>query len=593
MSAIGKTPDSLGCEVCKPALASIFASLLNHHVLSTPHAHLQDTNDKYLGNIQRNGTFSVVPRVAGGEITPDKLIVIGNVAKKYGLYCKITGGQRIDMFGARKQDLVDIWTTLVAAGMESGHAYAKSLRTIKSCVGTTWCRFGVGDSVGLAIRLENRYKSIRSPHKLKSAVSGCVRECAEAQNKDFGLIATDKGYNIYVGGNGGSKPRHGDLLIKDCPPDEVIPILDRYLMFYIRTADRLQRTARWLEALPGGVKYLREVILEDKLGIAKDLEEQMSVLVSTYFCEWAEVVQDQAKQERFRQFANIDPKSASGEALATITPPPESENEKELEARLVRPVDLADNGIEIIQERGQLRPAYWPSGSGTEGIDFRSLTFTGPMSWEPIIHSSKLETSDAAPTTSVAVKRGDTQLAIFHVRGRGYFATQQMCPHKRAFVLSDGLIGDDPSKPGQLWVSCPQHKRNFELAPPTSTTPSSDNSCDPQAMAGGCITDPALSVKMFKVELRDDEMLYIELPSVEELDAVLGTKRWIVKDGEAGEGPFGSLDRKLEKEREERMKGMKGRRGVKVADGGSPPRTSPGKKEDVIVGGGCGVGVDW
>lgn len=184
MAAIGKQPDSLGCEVCKPALASIFSSLHNQHVLSPPQAHLQDTNDKYLANIQRNGTFSVVPRVAGGEITPERLIVIGNVAQKYGLYCKITGGQRIDMFGARKQDLIDIWTELVAAGMESGHAYAKSLRTIKSCVGTTWCRFGIGDSVGMAIRLENRYKSIRAPHKIKSAVSGCIRECAEAQNKE-------------------------------------------------------------------------------------------------------------------------------------------------------------------------------------------------------------------------------------------------------------------------------------------------------------------------------------------------------------------------------------------------------------------------
>ena len=184
MRLYGKNPNSLGCEVCKPCLASIFASLNNEHVMSTQQHNLQDTNDKYLGNIQRNGTFSVVPRVAGGEITPDKLIVIGQVAKKFGLYCKITGGQRIDMFGARKQDLVEIWTELVEAGMESGHAYAKSLRTVKSCVGSTWCRFGIGDSVGMAIRLEERYKSIRAPHKFKSGVSGCVRECAEAQTKE-------------------------------------------------------------------------------------------------------------------------------------------------------------------------------------------------------------------------------------------------------------------------------------------------------------------------------------------------------------------------------------------------------------------------
>lgn len=180
---------SVGCEVCKPAVASCFASLWNQHVMGAAHHGLQDTNDRWLGNIQRNGTFSVVPRVAAGEITPDKMIVMGEVAKKYGLYTKITGGQRIDMFGAKKQDLLAIWRTLVDAGMESGHAYAKSLRTVKSCVGTTWCRFGIGDSVGMAVRLEERYKSIRSPHKIKGGVSGCVRECAEAQNKEYVLTA--------------------------------------------------------------------------------------------------------------------------------------------------------------------------------------------------------------------------------------------------------------------------------------------------------------------------------------------------------------------------------------------------------------------
>lgn len=180
----GIDADSVGCEVCKPTMASIFASLWNKHVMDKPHHGLQETNDRFLGNIQRNGTFSVVPRVSAGEITPDKMIVMGEVAKKYGLYTKITGGQRIDMFGAKKQDLLDIWKTLVDAGMESGHAYAKSLRTVKSCVGTTWCRFGIGDSVGMAVRLEERYKSIRAPHKIKGGVSGCVRECAEAQNKE-------------------------------------------------------------------------------------------------------------------------------------------------------------------------------------------------------------------------------------------------------------------------------------------------------------------------------------------------------------------------------------------------------------------------
>jgi nitrite reductase (NAD(P)H) len=247
--------------------------------MDRPYHGLQDTNDRYLANIQRNGTFSVIPRIAGGEVSPDKLVVIGQVAKKYGLYTKITGGQRIDMFGAKKTDLLAIWSELVAGGLESGHAYAKSLRTVKSCVGTTWCRYGIGDSVGLAVRLEERYKSIRSPHKIKGGVSGCVRECAEARNKDFGCIATEKGFNIFVGGNGGATPRHAELLARDVPPDDVMPILDRYLMFYIRTADRLQRTARWIEQLPGGIGYLREVVLEDKLGLCAELETQMQELI--------------------------------------------------------------------------------------------------------------------------------------------------------------------------------------------------------------------------------------------------------------------------------------------------------------------------
>jgi nitrite reductase (NADH) large subunit len=159
-----------GCEICKPAVASILASAWNEHILNRKHLPLQDSNDRFLANIQRDGTYSVVPRVAGGEITPERLIVLGEVAKRYGLYTKITGGQRIDLFGARLEQLPEIWRDLVAAGFESGHAYGKALRTVKSCVGSTWCRYGVQDSVSFAVRVENRYKGLRSPHKLKSAV---------------------------------------------------------------------------------------------------------------------------------------------------------------------------------------------------------------------------------------------------------------------------------------------------------------------------------------------------------------------------------------------------------------------------------------
>jgi nitrite reductase (NADH) large subunit len=293
-----------GCEICKPAVASILASAWNEPILARKHLPLQDTNDRYLANIQRDGTYSVVPRVAGGEITPDQLIALGEVAKRYGLYSKITGGQRVDLFGARVDQLPLIWRDLIAAGFESGHAYGKALRTVKSCVGDTWCRYGVQDSVGFAVRLENRYKGLRSPHKLKSAVSGCARECAEAQGKDFGVIATEKGWNLYLCGNGGMRPQHGQLFATDLDEETVVRYLDRFLMFYIRTADRLQRTATWFNNLEGGIEYLKSVIIDDRLGIAAELEAEMSHVVGTYKCEWKEALEDPEKLTRFRAFVN-------------------------------------------------------------------------------------------------------------------------------------------------------------------------------------------------------------------------------------------------------------------------------------------------
>ncbi len=256
-----------GCDICKPAVASILAACWNDYVLRKEHAGLQDTNDHYLANMQKDGTYSVIPRVAGGEITPEKLIALGRVAKQHGLYTKITGAQRIDMFGARVDQLPHIWKDLVAAGFESGHAYAKALRTVKSCVGSTWCRYGVQDSVGLAIEIENRYKGLRAPHKIKMAVSGCTRECAEAQGKDVGVIATESGWALYVCGNGGMKPRHADLFATNLDKETLIQYIDRFFMFYIRTAGRLQRTAVWMENMEGGLEYLKDVIIHDQLGI--------------------------------------------------------------------------------------------------------------------------------------------------------------------------------------------------------------------------------------------------------------------------------------------------------------------------------------
>ena len=294
----------LGCDICKPMTANILASCWNDFVLEPTHAGLQDSNDYYLGNIQKDGSYSVVPRMAGGEVTPDGLIAVGQIAKKYNLYTKITGGQRVDLFGAQLHELPFIWEELNAAGFESGHAYGKSLRTVKSCVGSTWCRYGVDDSVGLAIELENRYKGLRSPHKLKMAVSGCTRECAEAQGKDVGVIATEKGWNLYVCGNGGMKPRHAELLASDLDTETLIRYIDRFFMFYIQTADRLQRTSVWRDNMEGGLDYLKAVIVDDSLGLAEELENRMAHVIGTYQDEWRTAVENPEIRKRFQTYIN-------------------------------------------------------------------------------------------------------------------------------------------------------------------------------------------------------------------------------------------------------------------------------------------------
>ncbi|MGN7249854.1 nitrite reductase large subunit NirB [Arthrobacter sp. SAFR-014] len=315
-----------GCDICKPTIGNILASQNSAYVLDAGRGTLQDTNDRALANMQKDGTYSVVPRIAGGEITPKKLGVIAAVAEKYNLYTKITGGQRIDMFGARLEELPEIWKELVDAGFESGQAYGKSLRTVKSCVGSTWCRFGVQDSVAMAIQLELRYRGLRSPHKLKMGVSGCARECAEARGKDVGVIATADGWNLYVGGNGGATPAHAQLLAKDLDDETLIKYIDRYFMYYIRTADRLQRTARWQEELDGGIKHVEDVVVKDTLGIAEDLEAAMAKHVDTYIDEWADTLKDPERLRRFRSFVNAP--------------------------------DQKDDSITFVpDERGQMRPA--------------------------------------------------------------------------------------------------------------------------------------------------------------------------------------------------------------------------------------------
>ncbi|NOQ12906.1 MAG: nitrite reductase large subunit [Methyloprofundus sp.] len=313
-----------GCEVCRQAIGSMIASYWNEYILNQGQLSVQDTNDTFLANMQKDGTYSVVPRMTGGEVTPEGLIAIGQIAKKYNLYTKVTGGQRVDLFGARVDQLPLIWKELIDAGFESGHAYGKSLRTVKSCVGSTWCRYGVDDSVGLAVELENRYKGLRSPHKIKFAVSGCTRECAEAQGKDIGVIATEGGWNLYVCGNGGMKPRHADLFATDLDKETLIKYIDRVLIFYVRTADILQRTSVWMENMEGGLDYLKSVVIDDKLGLCSDLETHMQNVVDTYQCEWKTTIADENKLKRFRHFVNSD---------------------------------KTDENIVFVEERGQIRPA--------------------------------------------------------------------------------------------------------------------------------------------------------------------------------------------------------------------------------------------
>ncbi|WP_062299215.1 nitrite reductase large subunit NirB [Demequina maris] len=333
-----------GCDICKPTVGSILASLYNAHVLGGDRAALQDTNDRVMANMQKDGTYSVVPRVPGGEILPEHLILIGQIAQDYGLYTKITGGQRIDMFGARLEQLPQIWKRLVDAGMESGHAYGKSLRTVKSCVGSTWCRYGVQDSVGMAIALELRYRGLRSPHKLKLGVSGCARECAEARGKDVGVIATDKGWNVYVGGNGGFTPVHAQLLVEDVSDDDVFRVIDRYLMYYIRTADRLQRTAPWQQEHEGGLDRIREIVVDDSLGLGEELDAHMARHIDSYEDEWKAVLNDPVRLRQFASFVNApeqpDPTLAYVEQRGQRRPATPAEREN-------APVLIAPTTLEV------------------------------------------------------------------------------------------------------------------------------------------------------------------------------------------------------------------------------------------------------
>ncbi|GBQ20192.1 nitrite reductase large subunit [Gluconacetobacter sacchari DSM 12717] len=433
----------LGCDICKPTVASVLASAWNKPITDPRYIPLQDTNDMFMANMQKNGTYSVVPRVAGGEIVPDKLIALGQVAKKYALYTKITGGQRIDLFGAQLHQLPDIWSELIAAGFETGQAYGKSTRTVKSCVGSTWCRYGVQDSVAQALDLENRYKGLRAPHKLKFAVSGCTRECAEAQSKDVGVIATENGWNLYVCGNGGMRPRHAELFATDIDSETLLKYIDRFLMFYIRTADRLQRTSVWRENLEGGLEYLRDVIINDSLGIGAELEAQMQTVVDSYHCEWRDALTDQEKLKRFRTFVND-----------------------------ARP----DPGIATVPEREQTRPA-----------DNRPTPTpaAGPADWQALC-----DQGDLVARSGVVAWHDGAQVALFYLPAEGdagarVFALDNHDPFSNANVIGRGIMGD---LKGRLVVASPLYKQHFRLED------------------GVCLEDPSKVLRVWDARLKDGKV---------------------------------------------------------------------------------------
>ncbi|WP_241622814.1 nitrite reductase large subunit NirB [Rosenbergiella australiborealis] len=410
-----------GCEICKPLVGSILASCWNDYLLKPQHLPLQDTNDRFFANIQKDGTYSVVPRVPAGEITPEGLMAIGKVAKQYNLYTKITGGQRIDLFGARLEQLPAIWQQLIDAGFETGHAYGKSLRTVKSCVGSTWCRYGVQNSTSLALQLESRYKGLRAPHKIKMAVSGCTRECAEAQSKDVGVIATDKGWNLYVCGNGGMKPRHAELLAQDMSTEALIRTVDRFLMFYIRTADRLQRTSTWMDNLEGGIAYLRQVVLEDSLHIATDLEDEMSQVVGTYQCEWQTTLADPDRLALFKPFVNSEE---------------------------------PDEAIVMVQEREQNRPA---THEERLALGLQRIATTAVEEWVDICALDEIPDN-----AGMAARLAGQQIALFHLpeHPQKVFALSNHEPDSDANVLARGLVGDVKGEPV---VISPLYKQRFSL----------------------------------------------------------------------------------------------------------------------------------
>ncbi|MGN6328789.1 MAG: (2Fe-2S)-binding protein, partial [Rhodanobacter sp.] len=289
-----------GCHKCRPAL--------NYYLICAwPGEYRDDSQSRFINervhaNIQKDGTYSVVPRMWGGLTTPAELHAIATVAEKFNIpTVKVTGGQRIDLLGVKKEDLPAVWSDLGEAGLVSGHAYAKGLRTVKTCVGKEWCRFGTQDSTGLGVKLEKMCWGSWTPHKVKFAVSGCPRNCAEASIKDLGVICIDAGYDILVGGNGGVDLRATDLLVRVSSEDEVLQYAGAFMQLYREEAHYMERSAPWIARV--GIDYVKRRLVEDAEG-----REQLC--------------------RRFlysQTFARIDPwhERASGAAAAAFQPLPE------------------------------------------------------------------------------------------------------------------------------------------------------------------------------------------------------------------------------------------------------------------------------
>jgi nitrite reductase (NADH) large subunit len=294
------TPD--GCGSCRPAL--------NFYLLAAwPGEYADDAQSRFVNermhaNIQKDGTYSVVPRMWGGVTSAQELRAIADVVDKFNIpTVKITGGQRVDMLGVRKEDLRAVWRDLNAAGMVSGHAYGKALRTVKTCVGSEWCRFGVQDSTAMGVALEQQTWGSWHPHKVKLAVSGCPRNCAEATIKDFGVVATEAGWDLHVGGNGGIKVRATELLCKVTTEEEVMEYCCAFLQLYRMEARYLERTAPWLERV--GLKYVQERIVENPELRARLFADFLYAQKFAQVDPWAQEAASAAAAPKFNAMAEL------------------------------------------------------------------------------------------------------------------------------------------------------------------------------------------------------------------------------------------------------------------------------------------------